>query len=67
MTELRDWEREAGKQRSKGVWPPLLTMSVLMQSGASLSTGKAVGVDDISWEVLEALPWRVVQKINGVV
>ena len=37
-------------------------MSVLMQSRASSANGKAVGVDEISSEILKALPWRAVQK-----
>ena len=37
-------------------------MSVLMQSRASFANGKAVGVDEISSEILQALPWRAVQK-----
>ena len=58
MKELRDWEREAGKQMGGGVWPPRLTMSLLMEGGASVSNGKTVGVADIFSDVLEALPWR---------
>ena len=39
-------------------------MSVLMQSRASFSNGKAVGIDGISAEVLKSIPWRALQKIR---
>ena len=35
MKELRGWEREEKSQRSKGIKPPRLTMSVLMKSRGS--------------------------------
>ena len=38
-------------------------MSVIMQSRASFSDGKAVGVDGMSAEVLRSIPWRALQKI----
>ena len=44
---------------------PRLTMSVLVQSRASFSNGKAVGVDGISSEILRTLPWRALQKIKN--
>ena len=44
---------------------PRLTMSVLMQSRASFSNGKPVGVDGISSEMLKTLPWRALQKIKN--
>ena len=44
---------------------PRLTMSVSMQGRVSFSNEKAVGVDDISSEVLKALPWSAVQKTKG--
>ena len=37
-------------------------MSLLMQSRASYSNGKAVGIDGISAEVLKSIPCRVLQK-----
>ena len=40
-------------------------MSVVMQSRALFSNGKAVGVDGISAEVLKTLPWRALQKIKN--
>ena len=40
------------------------TMSVVMQSRASFSNGKAVGVDGISAEILKSIPWRALQKIK---
>ena len=43
---------------------PRLTMSLLMQSRASFSNGKAVGMDDVSLEIMKALPRRAVQKIS---
>ena len=40
-------------------------MSVVMQSRASFSNGKAAGVDGISPEVLKSIPsWRALQKIK---
>ena len=39
-------------------------MSVIMQSRASFSNGKAVGVDGISAEILKSIPWRALQKIK---
>ena len=41
-----------------------LTMSVVMQSRASCSDGKAVGVDGISAESLKTLAWRALQDIK---
>ena len=43
---------------------PKFIMSVLMQSRASFSNGKAVGIDGISAEVLKSIPWRALQKIR---
>ena len=39
-------------------------MSVLMQSRASFSDGKAVGIDGIPAEILRSIPWRALQKIR---
>ena len=50
---------------AKAYGPLRLTRSILMQKRASLSSGKAVRVDDISSQVLEALLWRAVQKLKG--
>ena len=65
--ELEEWEENvkkqkkgAGKQRAPG-----LTMSVVMQSRASFSNGKSVGVDGISADILKTLPWRALQKIKN--
>ena len=38
-------------------------MSVLMQ-GRAFSNGKVVGIDGISAEILESIPWRVSKKIR---
>ena len=43
---------------------PRLTMSVIMQSRASFSNGKAGGVDGISAEVLNSIAWRALLKIK---
>ena len=62
--ELDEWEERCWKGY---VWEgqgPGLTMADLMQSGASFSNGKAVGIDGISAEILKSLPWRVLQKIR---
>ena len=45
---------------------PKLTMSILMQSRSSFSSGKDVGVDGISAEILEMLPWRAPHKMKNV-
>ena len=37
-------------------------MSVLMQSRASFSDGKAVGIDGIPAEILRSIPWRALQN-----
>ena len=60
MKELRVWEGEPKMQRGTGVWSSRWTMLILMQSRASFSEGKAVGVDDVSSENIEALLWRSV-------
>ena len=39
-------------------------MSVVVQSRASVSNGKTVGVYRISAEILKILPWRALQKIR---
>ena len=63
--ELDKWEKRrrhrggAGESRE-----PRLTMSVIMQSRASFSNGKAVGVDGISAEVLKTIAWRALLKIK---
>ena len=36
--------------------------TVIMQSRASFSNGKAVGVDGISAEILKSIPWRKLLK-----
>ena len=59
-TVITSRQQARGKQKA-----PNLTMSVLMQSRASFSNGKAVGVDGISSEILKALPWRGLQKIKN--
>ena len=64
--ELEEWEEKAKKQKN-GTGEqraPGLTMSVVMQSRASFSYGKAVEVDGIS-EILRTLPWRALQKIKN--
>ena len=48
--KVRRQKKQTGEQRV-----PRLTMSVVMQSRASFSNGKAVGVDGISAEVLKNL------------
>ena len=42
----------------------MLTISVLIQSRAFFSNGKAVGIDDNSAEILKSVPWRALQKIR---
>ena len=64
--ELQEWEESSRRQRSETgeSQEPKLTMSVIMQSRASFSIGKAVGVDGISAEILKSIPWRALQKIK---
>ena len=64
--ELDEWEERSRRQRegTVGSQEPRLTMSAIMQSRASFSNGKAVGVDDISAEILKVVPWRARQKIE---
>ena len=66
VQELRQWEPDARRHRGKGVWPPWLTMTILMESRAPCRNGKAVGIQDISSEVLKASSWRAEQKIKCV-
>ena len=40
-------------------------MSVVLQSRAPFSDGKALGVDGISAEILKTVPWRALQKIQN--
>ena len=56
--ELEEWEeRSRGQGRESGASrEPKLTMSVIMQSGASCSSGKAVGLEGISAELLKSIP-----------
>ena len=58
--ELEEWEEKVRRQKNETEEQraPRLTMSVVMQSRASFSNGKAAGVDGISAEVLKTLPWR---------
>ena len=58
--KVRRQKNETEEQRA-----PRLTMSVVMQSRASFSNGKAARVDGISAEVLKTLPWRALQKIKN--
>ena len=58
--ELDEWE-----EGSRGSQEPRLTMSVIMQSRASFSNGKAAGIDGISAEILKSIPWRPLQKIKN--
>ena len=65
--ELEEWDEKVEKQK-KGAGDqraPRLTMSVVMQSRASFSNGKSVGVDGISAEISKTLPWRGLQKIKN--
>ena len=64
--ELDEWDEQGRKNKGKKGenQGPKLTMSVLMQSRASFSNGKALRVDCISAEVLESIPWRALQKIR---
>ena len=64
--ELQEWEESSRRQRSETgeSQEPKLTMSVIMQSRASFSIGKAVGVDGISAKILKSIPWRALQKIK---
>ena len=39
-------------------------MSIIMQSRASFSNGKEVGVDGISAEILKSTPWRALPIIK---
>ena len=65
--ELEEWDEKSKRNRKmKESEGPKLTMSVLMQSRASFSTGKAVGIDGISAEILKTIPWRALQKIRRV-
>ena len=43
---------------------PKFTLSVLTQSRAPFSNGKAVGTDGISPEILKSISWRALQKIR---
>ena len=64
--ELDEWEEASRRQReaTAGSQEPRLTMSVIMQSRASFSKEKAVGVDGISAGILKSIPWRAQQKIK---
>ena len=64
--ELEEWEERSRRQRrdSEGSQEPKLTMSVIMQSRASFSNGKAVGIDGISAEIVKSIPWTALQKIE---
>ena len=64
--EFEEWEERSRRQRRyRGEsQEPKLTMSVIMQSRASFSNGKAVGLDGISAEILKSIPWRALQKIK---
>ena len=65
--ELEEWDEKSKRNRiMKENEGPKLTMSVLMQSRASFSTGKAVGIDGISAEIIKTIPWRALQKIRRV-
>ena len=64
--KLEEWEERSRRQRegSAGCQEPRLTMSVVMQSRASFSNGKEVGVDGISAKILKSIPWRALQNIK---
>ena len=65
--ELEESDEKVKKQKNGKAEQraPRMTMSVVMQSRASFSNGKAVGVDGILAEILTALPWRALQKIEN--
>ena len=62
--ELDEWDERSRKQRRRagGSQEPRLPMSVIMQSRASFSNGKAVGMDGISAEILKSIPGRALRK-----
>ena len=64
--ELDKWEKRRRRHRGGAgeSREPRLTMSVIMQSRASFSNGKAVRVDGISAEVLKLIAWRALLKIK---
>ena len=65
--ELEEYEEKVSTQRNETgeQRAPRLTMSVVRQSRASFSNGKAVGVKGISAEVLKTVPWRALQKTKN--
>ena len=63
---MEDWDEKSKRNRiMKENEGPKMRMSVLMQSRASFSTGKAVGIDGISAEILKTIPRRARQKIRS--
>ena len=65
--ELDEWMGERSRrqrERTGGSREPRLAMSVVTQSKASFSDGKAGGIDGISAEILQSIPWRALQKIK---
>ena len=64
--ELDEWEERSRSRRegTGGSQDPRLTLSVIMQSRASFSNGKAVGIDGTSVEILKSIPWRALQKFK---
>ena len=62
--ELEEWEGRRKKSYNWACQEPRLTMSVLMQSRATFSNGKAVGIDGLSAEILNSIPWRALQKFR---
>ena len=57
--DVDEWEERSRRQRggTGESQEPRLTMSVIIQSRASSSSGKAVGVDGISAEILNFFSW----------
>ena len=60
--ELDEWVERCRRQRERT--GGRLTMSVVKQSRASFSYRKAAGIDGISAEILQSIPWRALQKIS---
>ena len=67
VKELDEWEERSRKERDevRKQKAPRLTMSVLMQSRASFSNCKALGVDKFSAEIVKTLTWRALHKIKS--
>ena len=58
------WKGRKSKEKNGESQGPKLTISVLMQSRASFSNEKAVGIDGISAEILKSIPCRGLRKIR---